>query len=235
MLLSGITKLTLLDFPEKTACIVFTAGCNFRCGYCHNPEFVLPERLKEIEKGFIPEDVFFRFLERRKGLLQGVVITGGEPTLHPDLEDFIGKIRALGYAVKLDTNGNRPDVLRRLVEGGLVEYVAMDFKTSFARYPSLSGLGADSKAVAESFDLLKKSRVPYEFRTTFVREMHTEEVLEEMKESLRGSKRYFLQPFRNEIVLDPKFESMNSFSESEMQSLKEYFADVVSEVDIREA
>lgn len=235
MLLSGITKLTLLDFPEKTACIVFTAGCNFRCGYCHNPEFVLPERLKEIEKGFIPESVFFRFLERRKGLLQGVVITGGEPTLHPDLEDFIGRIRALGYAVKLDTNGNRPDVLRRLIERGLVQYVAMDFKTSFSRYPVLSGLGADAEAIESSFNLLKEGETPHEFRTTFVREVHTEKVLQEMKLSLRGAKRYFLQPFRNEIVLDPKFETMSAFSETEMLSLAEYFSDTVGEVGIREA
>ncbi|MBP7811689.1 MAG: anaerobic ribonucleoside-triphosphate reductase activating protein [Candidatus Moranbacteria bacterium] len=234
MLLSGITKLTLLDYPGKTACIVFTAGCNFRCGYCHNPEFVLPERLKEIEKGFIPEDIFFRFLERRKNLLQGVVITGGEPTLHPDLEDFIVKIRALGYAVKLDTNGNRPDVLRRLIERGLVQYVAMDFKTSFVRYPSLSGLGADAEAVEKSFDLLKEGHVPYEFRTTLIREMHTEEVLQEMKQSLQGAARYYLQPFRNEIVLDPKFEAMSAFSESEMISLSEYFTEVVGEIGIRE-
>jgi len=235
MLLSGITKLTLLDFPEKTACIVFTAGCNFRCGYCHNPEFVLPGRLKEIEKGFIPEDVFFRFLERRKSLLQGVVITGGEPTLHPDLEEFVRKIRSLGYAVKLDTNGNRPEVLRRLIESGLVEYVAMDFKTSFARYHSLAGLGADAAAVEESFNLLKEGKIPYEFRTTLVREIHTEEILEQMKQSLRGATRYFLQPFRNEIVLDPKFETMSAFSEVEMELLAEYFAEVVSHVGIREA
>ncbi len=234
MLLSGITKLTLLDFPEKTACIVFTAGCNFRCGYCHNPEFVLPERLKEIEKGFIPEDVFFRFLERRKSLLQGVVVTGGEPTLHPDLEEFIAKIRAMGYEVKLDTNGNRPDVLRRLIENGLVQYVAMDFKTSFGCYPTLSGLGASAAAVEESFHLLKEGTLPYEFRTTLVREIHTEEVLEEMKLSLKGVSRYFLQPFRNEIVLDPKFETMSAFSEGEMESLAEYFAPVVGEIGIRE-
>lgn len=234
MLLSGITKLTLLDFPGKTACIVFTAGCNFRCGYCHNPEFVLPERLKEIEKGFIPEDVFFRFLERRKSLLQGVVITGGEPTLHPDLEEFIAKIRALGYAVKLDTNGNRPDVLRRLIENGLVQYVAMDFKTSFDRYPTLSGLGASAAAVEESFHLLKEGTLPYEFRTTLVREIHTEEVLEAMRQSLEGASRYFLQPFRNEIVLDPKFETMSAFSEGEMEFLAEYFAPMVGEIGIRE-
>ncbi len=235
MLLSGVTKLTLLDFPEKTACIVFTAGCSFRCGYCHNPEFVLPEQIKKIEKGFIPEETFLRFLKRRQGLLEGVVITGGEPTLHPDLEDFIVKIRALGYAVKLDTNGNRPVVLRQLIEKGLVQYVAMDFKTSFDRYRTLSGLGVDAQAIAESFHFLKEGIVPYEFRTTLVREIHTEDVLDTMRQSLRGASRYFLQSFRNEIVLDPKFETLSAFSKSEMESLAEYFADAVGEVGIRES
>jgi pyruvate formate lyase activating enzyme len=235
MLLSGITKLTLLDFPDKTACIVFTPGCNFRCGYCHNPEFVLPERLREIAPGFIPEETFFRFLVRRAGLLEGVVITGGEPTLHPDLENFIVKIRELGYAVKLDTNGNQPAVLRRLIEGGLVQYVALDFKTSFEAYPTLAGFGAQGAAVEESFQLLKEGRVPYEFRTTLVREVHTEGVLASMKESLRGAKRYFLQPFRNAVVLDPKFANMQAFSEAQMEALVAYFAPVVEEVGIREA
>lgn len=234
MLISGITKLTLLDFPEKTACIIFTAGCNFRCGYCHNPEFVLLERLKEIEKGFIPETVIFNFLKRRQGMLQGVVITGGEPTLQPDLSDFIRKVRSLGYAVKLDTNGNRPEVLRALLEEGLLDYVAMDFKTDFVFYPELSGKGADPRAVKESFELLREGSVPYEFRTTLVQEIHTDAVLREMRQQLIGVKRYYLQPFRSDIVLHPKFEGMHAFSDEEMEQLADFFAEVVDEVGIRE-
>ncbi len=235
MLISGITKLTLLDFPEKTACIVFTAGCQFRCGYCHNPEFVLPERLREIAPGFIDEATFLHFLKRRQGLLEGVVITGGEPTLHPDLPIFIGKIRALGYVVKLDTNGNHPDMLRDLIERGLVDYVAMDFKTCFSDYPALVGVGVSPRAVEESFALLKEGCIPYEFRTTLIREIHTSEVLAQMRRELRGATRYFLQPFRPEIVLDPRFESMHPFSTEEMAALMDSFREVVQETGIREA
>ena len=234
MLISGITKLTLLDFPDKTACIIFTAGCNFRCGYCHNPEFVLPERLKEIEKGFIPEAVIMNFLKRRHGMLQGVVITGGEPTLQPDLPDFIRTVRALGYAVKLDTNGNRPEVLRALLDEGLLDYVAMDYKINFARYTELSGKGADPQAVENSFQILKEGRVPYEFRTTLVKEIHTPAVLADMHRELVGVKRYYVQPFRSDIVLHTQFEGMHAFSDEEMKQLAGYFAEVAEEVGIRE-
>ncbi len=235
MLISGVTKLTLIDFPGKTACIIFTAGCNFRCGYCHNPEFVLPERLREIAPGFIPEETMLGFLKRRQGMLQGVVITGGEPTIHPDLEAFIRKVRALGYAVKLDTNGNRPDVLRRLIEEGLLEYVAMDFKIDHARYSDLVGPGADPEKVRESFGLLKEGRVLYEFRTTLIREIHTDEVLADMQRELRGVARYFLQPFRPGVVLHPSFAEYHSFSPEEMRSIAEDFAATVGEIGIREA
>ena len=235
MLISGVTKLTLIDFPGKTACIVFTAGCNFRCGYCHNPEFVLPERLKEIAPGFIPEEVMLGFLKRRQGMLEGVVITGGEPTLHPDLEAFIRKVRALGYAIKLDTNGNRPDVIHRLISEGLLDYVAMDFKIDHARYPGLVGPGADPEKIRESFDMLKEGRVPYEFRTTLVREIHTDEVLADMKREIHGAARYFLQPFRPGIVLHPSFAGYHPFSREEMQGIADGFSSVVEEIGIREA
>lgn len=234
MLISGVTKLTLIDFPDKTACIVFTAGCNFRCGYCHNPEFVLPERLKEIASGFIPEETMLGFLKRRQGMLDGVVITGGEPTIHPDLEAFIRKVRALGYAIKLDTNGNRPDVLQRLIDEGLLDYVAMDFKIDSARYPDLVGAGAQPEAVRESFEFLKQGKVSYEFRTTLVREVHTEAVLRDMKRELMGAARYFLQPFRSDVVLSPAFEGYHTFSDTEMRELAEYFSDAAQEVGIRE-
>lgn len=234
MLISGVTKLTLIDFPDKTACIIFTAGCNFRCGYCHNPEFVLPERLKEIAPGFIPEEAMLNFLQKRQGMLEGVVITGGEPTLHPDLEAFIRKVHALGYAVKLDTNGNRPDVLRRLIEEGLLDYVAMDFKIDHARYPDLVGPGGIPGKVRESFDLLKEGRVPYEFRTTLVREIHTDEVLRDMKRELGGAVRYFLQTFRPGVVLHPSFLKCHPFSPEEMRQKADFFSDTVKEIGIRE-
>ncbi|PIR76985.1 MAG: anaerobic ribonucleoside-triphosphate reductase activating protein, partial [Candidatus Magasanikbacteria bacterium CG10_big_fil_rev_8_21_14_0_10_38_6] len=139
MVISGVQPFTLLDFPEKTACIIFTAGCNFRCGYCHNPEFVLPEKIQQIKTSFIDEETIYSFLQKRKGLLDGVVISGGEPTMMGDLPAFIRNIKELGFLVKLDTNGNRPLVLQHLLDEGLLDYVAMDVKTSLVNYADLVG------------------------------------------------------------------------------------------------
>ena len=184
MIISGIQRFTLLDFPGKIACIVFTGGCNYRCGFCHNPEFVLPEELAKLSKSFIPEVAALNFLKKRRGMLEGVVISGGEPTIMPDLEDFIMKVRDLGFAVKLDSNGNRPEVLRSLIDKGLVDYIAMDFKTSLPDYRSLVGQWADEMKLRESIELLKQGDVDYEFRTTLIREVHTPEILKIMSKTL---------------------------------------------------
>ena len=192
MRISGLQKLTLLDFPGHTACTVFTGGCNYRCPFCHNAELVLrPEEQPEI-----PEAEFFALLEKRRGLLDGVAVTGGEPTLQPDLPEFLSRIRDLGYAVKLDTNGTRPDLLKRLVREGLVQYVAMDIKNSPARYAETAG-AADPQLdrIRESAAFLLEGTVPYEFRTTVVRELHTPEDLAEIGRWLRGAERYFIQCF----------------------------------------
>jgi len=233
MVISGVQKFTLLDFPEKIACIIFTGGCNYRCKFCHNPEFVLPEELAKISRDFIPEEAVLNFLKERRGLLQGVVITGGEPTIMPDLEAFIVKVRALGFAVKLDSNGNHPEVLRSLMEKGLVDYIAMDFKTSLSEYQKLVGTGADEKKLLESIDLLKKGDVDYEFRSTLIREVHTQEILEAMKETLKGGKRLYLQTFRNGITLHPDFKDYHPFSSDEMEDIAKLFRTTVSEVFVR--
>ena len=192
MRISGLQKLTLLDFPGHTACTVFTGGCNYRCPFCHNAELVLrPEEQPEI-----PEAEFFALLEKRRGLLDGVAVTGGEPTLQPDLPAFLRRIRDLGYAVKLDTNGTRPDLLMQLAEAGLVQYVAMDIKNSPARYAETAGT-ADPQLdrIRESAAFLLAGTVPYEFRTTVVRELHRPEDLAEIGRWLSGAARYFLQGF----------------------------------------
>ena len=192
MRISGLQKLTLLDFPGHTACTVFTGGCNYRCPFCHNAELVLrPEEQPEI-----PEAEFFALLEKRRGLLDGVAVTGGEPTLQPDLPEFLSRIRDLGYAVKLDTNGTRPDLLKRLVREGLVQYAAMDIKNSPARYAETAG-AADPQLdrIRESAAFLLTGTVPYEFRTTVVQELHRPEDLQEIGRWLRGAERYFLQGF----------------------------------------
>lgn len=192
MRIGGMQKLTLLDYPGKVACTVFLSGCNLRCPYCHNPDLVLPERSRGAE---IPEAEVLAYLERRRGKLDGVCVTGGEPTLQPELPEFLEKICDLGYAIKLDTNGTNPGMLKILLHDGFLDYVAMDIKNSPRRYAETCG-GADILSrVQESVLLLQDSLADYEFRTTVCRPLHTEREMEEIGRWLKGAKRYFLQPF----------------------------------------
>ncbi len=195
MLIKGLQKLTLLDFPDKMACTVFTFGCNFRCPFCHNASLVLADRATEEA---MPEEEFFHFLSRRKGILEGVCVTGGEPTLQPDLPAFLARIKAMGYAVKLDTNGYRPAVLKALVEAGLVDYVAMDIKNSLPRYGETVGIRSfDTAPIEESIDFLMEGRVPFEFRTTLVRGLHTPDSIRDMGKRTAGKEKFFLQTFED--------------------------------------
>lgn len=195
MLIKGLQKLTLLDFPEKMACTVFTFGCNFRCPFCHNASLVLANRADDFT---ISEEEFFSFLQKRRGILEGVCITGGEPTLQPDLPDFIRRIRALGYAVKLDTNGYRPDVLKALAAEGLLDYVAMDAKNSLPLYGETVGIpGLNVAPIEESMDFLMAGNIPFEFRTTLVKGLHTPESVADMGRRLAGEERFFLQTFED--------------------------------------
>lgn len=192
MLLLGLQKLTLLDYPGKMACTVFTGGCDFRCPFCHNASLVIG--VAKAPK--LSEEEFFAFLNKRKGILEGVCISGGEPTLQPDLKDFIKKIRELGFSVKLDTNGNNPKVLKELVGEGLLDYVAMDIKNSLEKYPLTTGVDALSvDSVKESVAFLLSDVVDYEFRTTIVKELHNEADVESIAKLIKGAKRYFLQGF----------------------------------------
>lgn len=192
MRIQGLQKLTLLDFPERVACTVFFAGCNFRCPFCHNASLVVdipPE-------GDVTEEEFFSFLKKRQGILDGVCITGGEPLLQPGIEDFIRKIKELGYAVKLDTNGSFPEKLKALVENGLVDYVAMDIKNCPEEYGVTAGVSnLDVSSIIESVSYLKEGHVPFEFRTTVVGGYHTKESFEKIGQWLQGTEKYFLQNF----------------------------------------
>ena len=161
MKLSAIQRFTMLDYPDKVACIAFTPGCNMRCGFCHNPEFVLPEKIRELQSDFIEEQTFFNFLDQRRGLLEGVVVSGGEPTIWRDLPDFLRQIKGRGFLAKLDTNGNHPSMLRTLLDEQLVDYVAMDVKTSLAEYGKLVGGGAKPEHIAQSIEMLKASRTRF--------------------------------------------------------------------------
>ena len=203
MKIYGLQKTTLVDYPGHVATTLFTGGCNFRCPYCHNGDLVTG--LDNIEPYAI-EDIFSH-LQKRKGVLDGVVISGGEPTLQADLPDFIRQIKELGYLIKLDTNGTNPAMLRSLVEEGLVDYVAMDIKHSRAKYASISHAADDSlEAIAASVDYLKEGHVDYEFRTTLCKELHKETDMTAIGLWLMGAKAYYLQPYKeSEQVIQPGF------------------------------
>ena len=211
MYISGLQKLTLLDFPGRLAATVFLGGCNFRCPFCHNATLVLsPAKCENIS-----EERFFEFLRSRQGKLGGVCVTGGEPTLYPDLKDFIKKIKDMGFAVKLDTNGTNPTLLASLIDEGLVDYVAMDIKNSPEKYPVTVGANADMEKIGRSVSLLLEGKVDYEFRTTVVRELHTEDDFLAISEWIKGAKRYFLQTFEDSGDLIGQGFSAYSREESE--------------------
>ena len=193
MNISGLQKLTLLDFPGRLAATVFLGGCNFRCPFCHNATLVLnPAECERID-----EEEFLSFLALRKGKLSGVCITGGEPTLYPTLKDFIKKIKEMSFAVKLDTNGTNPDLLCELITEGLVDYVAMDIKNSREKYPLSVGVDIDIEKIERSVKTLLLGKVDYEFRTTVVRELHDTCDFLAISEWIKGAKRYFLQTFED--------------------------------------
>ena len=193
MYISGLQKLTLLDFPGRLAATVFLGGCNFRCPFCHNASLVLSA--SKCEK--ISEEEFFSFLKSRKGKLGGVCITGGEPTLYSELKAFIKRIKEEGFAVKLDTNGTNPELLSELICEGLLDYVAMDIKNSIDKYELTAGTAVDMEKIKKSVELLLSEKVDYEFRTTVVKELHKKEDFLAISEWISGAKRYFLQTFED--------------------------------------
>lgn len=194
MKLGGIQKLTLLDYPEHVACTIFTKGCNLRCPFCHNSSLVMPDLINETED--LPVEDVMEFLEKRKGRLDGVCVTGGEPLLQPDIKEFIKCIKDMGFLVKLDTNGSFPEKLKELVDEHLIDYAAMDIKSSPAEYAKISGTtNPPIERMQESMRILKESGIGYEFRTTIVEEFHNEEVMEDIGKFLAGAPKYYLQRF----------------------------------------
>ena len=190
MRLGGLQKMTLLDFPGRVACTVFTVGCNFRCPFCHNSSLVVSPEFPELS-----QDDFFAFLRKRQGLLEGVAITGGEPLLHPDMPELLEKIRSLGYAVKLDTNGAYPDRLKAILDARLADYVAMDVKNSKEKYERTVGVTGVLPAVERSVELLRAGKTQFEFRTTLVDELHEPEDFTAIGRWIAGAERYFIQGF----------------------------------------
>lgn len=224
----GFNKLTLLDYPERMAATIFLGHCNFRCPFCQNGGLVLhPE-----DEPVIPVAEVIKVLKKRQGILDGVCITGGEPTLHSDLPDFIAEIKNLGYAVKLDTNGSRPEVIKSLVEKNLIDYVAMDIKNSPARYTETVGVSClDFSCIEESVTFLMSGAVDYEFRTTVAKELHTADNFQQIGEWLAGCKRYFLQGYQESgQVIRPEF---TSYTRDDLKVFQEILLEKIDCVGIR--
>lgn len=192
MKICGLNKTTLLDYPGKVAATIFVGGCNFRCPFCHNGDLVLHS---DKIQGYSEEEIF-SFLRKRKNVLEGVCITGGEPTLYTELYDFIRKIKEIGYLVKLDTNGSNPEMLCRLADEGLIDYVAMDIKAPIDSYNKVCGAWVDIKKIEKSVEFLKQSKILYEFRTTVVKELHTREDILKIGQWIFGAENYYLQSYQ---------------------------------------
>ncbi len=238
MRIGGLQKLTLIDYPGKIACTVFLIGCNFRCPFCYNRELVLPEEIKKqlhpvksrkagispkaklFNRARISEKNFFKFLKERKNLIEGVVLCGGEPTTSKGLISLIKKIKKMGFFVKLDTNGLDSTVLKKLIDRKLVDYIAMDIKGPKERYSEFVGRKVDIKKIQKSIALLKRGETDYEFRSTIVPSLHTKEDVIQMAKWIRGAKKYYLQNFRPEKTIDPKFEKLKPYPSKKLLEIQ---------------
>jgi pyruvate formate lyase activating enzyme len=233
MVIGGLQKLTLIDYPGKIAATVFTASCNFRCPFCHNPELVLADWS---DQGAIKEKDFFDFLKNRKGKLEGVCLTGGEPTLQPDILKFITKIKKLGLEVKLDTNGLRTDVLKSIISEQLVDYIAMDIKNSIQNYEKACGIKLDKERIELSVDLIMNSRIDYEFRTTVVPGIHTEKDFVEIGQWINGAEKYVLQRYEDQgKILNERLRKKAGKSQKiDLEKIRKRLRKNIKQVDIRE-
>jgi len=227
--IGGLQKLTLLDYPGKIAATIFFAGCNFRCGFCHNPDLV------EIKPGteFISSQEILSFLKKRQGVLEAVCLGGGEPLLQEGLADFLAKIKDLGYLIKLDTNGFNSLLLKELIVQKLVDYLAMDIKAAIDNYEKVTGLKSDFKNIKESIKIIMASGLPYEFRTTVLPKFHNEAEIEKIAKMIAGANNYFLQNFQNAKTLDLSFKKERAFTKPELEKLRQSALKYVKNCQIR--
>ncbi len=238
MVIGGLEKLTLIDYPGELAAIVFTQGCNFRCHFCYNPMLVWPVKEGKLkykrDHSFFEENDLFDFLRSRIGKLSGVVITGGEPTLHQDLPEFLKKVKDLGYKIKLDSNGTNPEMLKRVLDLELVDYLAMDIKNSPARYDKAVNVGVNLDKLQESIKMIIESGLPHEFRTTVVPGIHTKEDFRGMGEMIRGADKWYLQFFKSDTELvDREFEGKDKFMIKDMEEMAEIGRGFVKLCEVR--
>lgn len=228
MKIMGLQKTTLLDYPGLVGTTIFLAGCNMRCPFCHNTNLI-DNNTSSPE--YSMEEVI-NFLKKRQGIIEGVCITGGEPTLNPDLHDFIQSIRSLGYKIKLDTNGSNPSVLKSLINEDLLDYVAMDIKSSLEAYPLLCGLSSfDTSSIVKAIDILNSSSIDHEYRTTVIKQYHTKEIMGDIGKLLKGSNKYYLQSFKDsDFVPD---HSLSPCSKEELLSFLPILKEYVELVELR--
>ena len=228
MQISGFLKFSMIDYPGKLSAVVFTQGCDFRCPYCHNPELVV------IKKGTISEKETIDFLKTRKGKLEGVVITGGEPTIQKDLKSFIRKTKKLGFKIKLDTNGSHSDILKNLIKEKLVDYIAMDIKSPFEKFQMDKVQSSKFKVqIKKSIELIMNSKIKYEFRTTIVKGDLNQKDIVEIAKSIKGARLYVLQKFKKSKHLNRQYKNAKTLSDREFQSIKKKIKKYVREVKIR--
>jgi pyruvate formate lyase activating enzyme len=228
-MIKGFQKLSLIEYPEKISAIVFLGNCNFKCHFCYNIDLVRNyDKLPDI-----PEKEILDFLSTRKGFLDGLAITGGEPTLHKELPSFIKKVKDLGFLVLLETNGSNPEMLKELIDKKLVDYIAMDIKAPLEKYDEVAGVKVNKKDIQESIDIIRKSGIDYEFRTTVIPKHFKEDDAKAIGKWLKGSERYVLQQFRPEKTLDEDYRKMESYSPEKLKELFELMKPFFSSVKIR--
>lgn len=231
-LIGGIQKSTLIDFPEKIASIVFTQGCNFRCGYCHNSELISFQQYYLDGQEYNIED-FFSFLERRVGKLDGVVITGGEPTLQTGLYDFIKRVKSMGFEIKLDTNGSNPDYLNQLILDNMLDYIAMDIKAPLDKYPLVTNVTPNTEKIQKSIDLIMHCGVKYEFRTTVLKSQLSLDDFEQIGQLINGAEKYFLQKFVSSKIFDEKLKDETTYTNEEFSDICKILQNYVKHVAVR--
>ena len=229
MKIGGLQKVSLLDYPGKVSAIVFTQGCNFRCPYCHNPELVDPERYQEC----ISENEIFSFLEKRRGKLGAVTLTGGEPTIQKDIFSFVRRLKAMGYLLKIDTNGSEPGVLKKLISHKLVDYIAMDVKAPPVKYEAVTRSSVRWEAIRQSINIIKSSKVNHEFRTTIVKSQLEEADILAIGRSIKDARLYALQRYVPDKLLDEKYTCEVSLNEAELDSVRLKLLGEIERVIIR--
>jgi len=228
--IKGLQKLSLIDFSPYQSCVVFVGGCNFRCPYCQNPDLVIGFE----EKPDIPDNQVFELLKERKKWLDAVVITGGEPTIYPDLVDFVKKIKDMGYMVKLDTNGANPSILYKLMQQNMIDYIAMDIKAPLEKYEHAANSEVDKEKIQLSIDLIRDSGIDYEFRTTVVPDFFSEDDAHAIGKWLKHSKRYVLQQFRSNLgTLDPAFKERRVYPKDDLYFFQKIMKQYIHDVEIR--